>query len=384
MIALRKLRAHRSVAVGAAIALLASGAVSAQGLPKTFAWSAYPTGSSGYAASVAVGNALADDGYKLRVLPAKNDISRMTPLKTKQVQFSSMGVGSYQSQEGVEDFGKKAWGPQPIRLVLMGWGDANNAVVATAKEANIKTAADMRGKRLAWVVGGPALNQNLEAWLAYGGLTWDDVIKVTVPGWGQSLDGLINGTIDAAIASTNTSKLFEVASSPRGLAFFPAPPEEKENWARMSKVAPWFVPHVATAGVGLSKEHPLVGATFGYPVLISYDWQSDEAVYDMVKLLHTHYDKYKDAHAAAAGFAMNLQVFQWIIPYHAGAVRYFKEIGVWKPEDEAHNNRLLERQKVLQEAWKKSGTKDDENLSDWMAARASALEAAGFDPIWRN
>ena len=161
----------RKHAAGAAIlsatlVLAAAGPAQADGLPKTFAWTAYGTTSSGYAVSVAVGNALSEAGYKLRVLPAKNDISRMTPLKNKRVEFSAMGVGSYQAQEGVLDFGKGKWGPQAVRLIMMSWADTNTALVATAKDANIMQASDMKGKRIAWVVGAPALNQNMEACLS--------------------------------------------------------------------------------------------------------------------------------------------------------------------------------------------------------------------------
>ncbi len=377
---------HRKLATITAMALTAALGVAtaqAEGLPKTFAWTAYGTTSSGYAASVAVGNALAEDGYKLRVLPAKNDISRMTPLKNKQVHFSAMGIGSFQAQEGVLDFGKGQWGPQSIRLVMMGWSDTNNALPATAKDANIKKASDLKGKRIAWIVGGPALNQNMEAWLAYGGLTWKDVKQVKVPGWKASIQGIIDGNIDAAIASTNSSMLFQVASSPRGLHFFEAPQSEKDGWARLLKVGPWFVPHVATAGVGLSKGTPHTGATFGYPVMVTYDWQTEGAVYDLVKLMHTRYDKYKDAHAAAAGFAMERQVFKWIMPYHAGAVKYFKEIGVWSDDAEAHNNSVMDRQKVLQATWKKVGG-TAAGYEKWMSERAAALTAAGFDPVWQK
>ena len=365
----------------------ASASAWADGLPKTFAWTAYGTTSAGYAASVAIGNALAEEGHKLRVLPAKNDISRMTPLKNKKVQFSAMGVGSFQAQEGALDFGKGKWGPQSIRLVMMGWGDANTALPATAKDANIMKASDLKGKRIAWIVGGPALNHNMSGWLAYGGLTWDDVVKVKVPGWKQSIQGIIDGNIDAAIASTNSSMLFQLDSSPRGLRFFSAPAEETENWKRLTTVAPWFVPHTATAGVGLSEETPHVGATFGYPVLITYDWMSEQAVYELVKLMHTKYDKYKDGHSAAKGFAMDRQVFKWLMPYHPGAIKYFKEAGVWTDEHQAHTDRLLERQSVLQTTWGKvKGAKSDsgEQYSHWMSERATALKAAGFSPVWDN
>ena len=355
----------------------------AEGLPKTFAWTAYGTKSSGYAASVAIANALAEEGYKLRVLPAKNDISRMTPLRTGKVIASAMGVGSFQAQEGVLDFGKKPWGPQKVQMIMMGWGDQNTALPATAADANIKTAADLKGKRVAWVHGAPALNQNMEAWLAYGGLTWDDVTKVEVPGWGASVQGIIDGQIDAAIGSTNSSMFHQLASSPRGLFFFPAPPEETENWARLNKIAPWFTPHVATAGVGLSADKPHVGATFGYPILIANESTSEQAIYELTKMMHTKYDAYKDGHSAAAGFAMDRQVFQWIIPYHAGAVRYFKEIGVWTDEDEAHNQRLMKRQAILAATWESVGG-NDADYATWMEARAAALKAEGFAPVWEK
>ena len=377
--------ANFSLALGLLIAF--GGVAAAGGLPKTFSWTAYGTTSSGYAVSVAIGNALAEEGYKLRVKPAKNDISRMTPLRAGQVEFSAMGVGSYQAQEGVLEFGKPAWGPQPVRLIMMSWADTNTGLVATAKDAGIRKASDMKGKRVAWVIGAPALNGNMEGWLAFGGLTWDDVHKVQVGGWKASIQGMIDGNIDAAIASTNSSMLHQLAGSPRGLHFFPAPHNDKAAWSRLNGKAPWFAPHVATAGVGLSKDNPLEGASYGYPILIAYESQDAQAVYDLVRLLHTKFDQYKNAHNSAIGFAMERQVFDWSLPYHEGAVRYFKEIGVWKPAHQRNTDMLIKRQKVLAQAWKKAKSMKsggDDYLAFWMKERATALRAAGMDPVWEK
>ncbi|MGZ0190073.1 MAG: TAXI family TRAP transporter solute-binding subunit [Alphaproteobacteria bacterium] len=374
----RHLAASSVFALGAAFVASAV----ADPLPKNISTTAYGTTSAGYAAMVAVGNAIADDGYKLRVLPAKNDVSRMTPLMRGKVEFSAMGVGSFQAQEGVLDFGKKQWGPQPVRLLLMGWSDTNNALPATAKDANIMKSSDLKGKRIAWIVGGPALNQNMQAWLAHGGMTWDDVTKVTVPGWKASIQGIIDGNIDAAIASTNSSMLFQVASSPRGLRFFEAPSSETENWANLRKEAPWLVPHVATSGVGLSDTVKHVGGTFGYPVFMTYARMSDQSAYEMVKLMHDKYGKYKDAHASAKGFAIDRQVFQWILPYHNGAIKHFKEQGKWTAADQAHNDSLLGRQDVLMKTWDASGKGADYKV--WMKARYEALTAAGYDAVWED
>ena len=93
-------------------------------LSPTFGWTAYGTTSAGYAMSIAIGNALAEDGYRLRVIPAKNDVSRLPPLRAGRLNFSAMGIGSYLAQEGVLDFASRRWGPQPVRVLLMAWSDA--------------------------------------------------------------------------------------------------------------------------------------------------------------------------------------------------------------------------------------------------------------------
>ncbi|MFB3107148.1 MAG: hypothetical protein ACE1ZA_19810, partial [Pseudomonadales bacterium] len=67
--------------------------------------------------------------------------------------------------------------------------------------------------------------------------------------------------------------------------------------------------------------------------------------------------------------------------------RYLREIGVWTEENESNNQRLLERQRVLGVAW--SRHKQNEFADDdafrlaWRSSRVVALEAAGFDPVWR-
>ena len=123
-------------------------------LPETLTWTAYDVGSGGYNQAVAIGNALKHRlGINLRVLPGKNDVSRNVPLRDGRVPFSANGVGgSYLAQEGVFEFGASPWGPQPVRSLLLNNGDALLTIV-TAKDADIVTAKDFKGKRVAWVVG---------------------------------------------------------------------------------------------------------------------------------------------------------------------------------------------------------------------------------------
>src|SRR5215207_7221913 len=187
-------------------------------LPETLTWTAYDVGSGGYNQAVAIGNALKNKlQVNLRVLPGKNDVSRTVPLRDGKVPFSANGVGgSYLAQEGVFEFGTRDWGPQPVRSLLVNNSDALLTIV-TAKDADIKTIADLKGKRVAWVVGAPSLNQNITALMGFANLTWNDVKKVEFGGFGQAMDAIASNQVDAAFASTISGNAYKIASSPRGM-----------------------------------------------------------------------------------------------------------------------------------------------------------------------
>ncbi|HET6519173.1 MAG TPA: TAXI family TRAP transporter solute-binding subunit [Geminicoccaceae bacterium] len=355
-------------------------------LPSTVAWTAYDVGSAGYSQAVAIGNALKNRlNVNLRVLPGKNDISRMVPLREDRVHFSAMGLATYFAQEGVFEFAAPDWGPQPIRMLLIS-NPAATLSIGTAKDANIETLRDLKGKRVAWVVGAPALNENISALLTFAGLTWDDVERVEFGGFGAAWEGLVNNQADAAWASTTSGMAYQLESSPRGLHWPPVPHDDEEGWARLREIAPYFYPNNGTVGAGLSEENPHEGASYPYPILIAYEGQDPDLVYNMTKAMVEFFDDYEDGAPGADGWALDRQIWEWVVPFHEGAIRYFQETGAWDDEKQAHNDRLIERQRVLQQAWDDFTAQTDatgeEFQQAWMKARAEALNDAGFDPVW--
>jgi len=356
-------------------------------LPGTMAWTAYGVGSSGYSQSVAIGKAFKENlGVNLRVLPGKNDISRMVPLREGKVHASATGLASYFSQEGVFVFAARDWGPQPVRILLTSIGNTN-LTIGVAGDIGVESIADLKGKRVAWVRGAPALNYNVEAVLGFAGLTWDDVEKVEFSGFGASWEGIVNDQADAAWAITTSGRAVQLESSPRGLVWPPLPHDDEEGWTRLGAKAPYMTQHIASEGAGLSKENPHEGGTYPYPILTVYESQDDDLVYNLTKAMVEQFDSYKDGAPGANGWALENQDFTWAVPYHEAAVEYFKEIGVWSPEAQAHNDRLIERQKVLARAWETytaDAPSDDEAFQDgWMQARAEALSDAGFEPVFK-
>lgn len=382
--------------IAAAALVAAAGPLAAQevNLPDRLAWTAYGTGSAGYNQSVAIGAALQEAvGVNLRVLPGKNDIARTEPLRQGKVQFSANGVGgSFMAQEGVFQFGAENWGPQPVRVLAANNGGTVGLALAVAVEACEKvgkpncegfTYADMKGLRVSWVKGAPALNVNNAAYLAYGGLSWDDVERVEFGGFGDSWKGMIDGSTDAAFASTNSGRAYEAAAGPRGVYWPPVDGSNADAMARMQAIAPFFSPMIATVGATIDGTDGIPTAGYAYPVLMTYAQQDADLAYNMTKAMHMFFDGYKDNAPGINGWALDKQNFQWVAPYHDGAIRYYKEIGKWTDADQAHNDNLIARQAALTEAWEELKAEGPDNWAEaWDAKRREALAAGGFAVVF--
>lgn len=382
--------------LSAAFALLASAATAGGhiSLPKQLAWTAYGTGSAGYNQAVAIGAALQEaTGVNLRVLPGKNDIARTEPLRQGKVQFSATGVGgSFMAQEAVFQFAADNWGPQPVRVLLANNGGTVGLALGVAKEACAKAGkpdcvgfeySDLKGLKVAWVKGSPSLNVNNEAYLAYGGLTWDDVEKVEFGGFGASWEGMQDGSVDAAFASTNSGRTYQQESSPRGLYWPPVDPNNAEGLARMAAVAPFFSPMTATVGATIDGGPGTPTAGYAYPVLVAMVDQDADLVYNMTKAMVELYDGYEGDAPGINGWALDKQNFEWVAPYHDGAIKYYTEIGKWSDAAQAHNDNLIARQGALAAAWAELKA---EGPSDWIAAwdakRRAGLKAGGFEVVF--
>ncbi len=355
-------------------------------LPRVSMWTAYGTGSTYYIQASALGGLLKEHaGSNIRIIPGRNDIARMTPLKSGQADYTMSGVAAYFAQEGVMLFNSQDWGPQPLRVVSANFG--NQAIgLAAAGDAGIETPSDLEGKRVAYVLGGDAMNMTTAAVLAYGGLTWDDVRKVEIGSPIEAIDAVLDGTADVMPGSTGNPLIERLTTSPRGHAWVQLPnetPEEKAKWEQVQQAVPYYQPITATDGNAVSEEEPWYSGGYALPIMATMADQEADEVYALVKFLNEHYDQLNRQAPAAEGWNMESQDFTWIMPYHQGAIRYFEEQGAWTDEHQQHNDELIRRQEVLSEAWQAylaEGGADDFRPEAWSERRAAALKDAGFEP----
>ena len=378
---------RRAAVALAAVALFACGPVSAQTVPKDMAWTAYDSGSSGFNIAAAISEqfkkAYSSD---VRLLPSGNDTGRLSPVKAGRAVISQMGIGTYFAQEGVFEFGAKIWGPQPARLIMSATA-CNGLGLAVARDTGVKEVKDLKGRRVATVVGSPSLTQGMLALLAFADLGEKDVALVPFPSNNAMWKGIINNEADVALSSTISGQSKEADDSPRGILWLPLPVDDKAGWARVQKKAPYFIPVKATCGSGgLSPRSPVAMSGYAYPIFMTYADRPVDTIHAMTKAMIDTYDGYRNGAPGAEGMALSLQNFQWVVPYHDGAIRAFKDKGVWTEAAKKHNDGLVRRQQVMSDAWK---TFDFHRPADekaateaWLKARATALHKAGMDPVF--
>ncbi len=355
-------------------------------LPRQMAWTAYNLGSTGYNQAVAIGAMLRDKyNVTLRVIPGQNDVSRLLPLKSGRVDFTANGVASYFAQEGMFQFANPEWGPQPLRLVMTSNGLSNQGL-AVAADTGITSFAELRGHRVPYVRAAPALNVSMEAYLACGGLTWNDVVRVDFPGYEAKWNGVINGDVDVAFGTTVSGPPFRLEASPRGIRWLAAPHDDEGCWQRLLAIAPYFTKHKASRGAAIDDANLYEAGTYPYPLLTTLATQDKDFVYSLTRVINENYDEFKNSDPGAIGWALESQVFQWVVPYHEGAVSYWREIGVWTDAIDTHNQALIQRQQVLASAWTEitaRGIRDQGQFVEaWQLLRAERLQEAGFDPVW--
>ena len=373
-----------SIAAGTALAMTSAVMAADDGvtLPKTITLTSYDVGGTAYNQAIAVGKALQDAyGVSLRVIGTANDQAKLAPVRDGRMPFSLAGSDVFFAFEGVKAYASPEWGPQRLRAVNLA-GAENCLSYAVAADAGIKNMADFKGKRIPWVVASGALQANAVAMLAFGGLTLDDVILVEMPSYSASFDAFINDQVDAMTTITTGGIIEKAVASARGVEWITYDHDDQEAWDRMRAINPHFSKRVATLAAG-GLDEPLECIGVPYPDLITYSEDDDDGlVYNFTKALDLQVDTFSKADPGTAGYAAEKQMFEWTVPYHPAAVKYYKEAGVWTDALQAHTDNLYARRDILAEAWTQmDGKSGDGFAEEWMKIRADALEAAG-QPVY--
>lgn len=194
-------------------------------------------------------------------------------------------------------------------------------------DSGITSIADLKGKRLpagfAQAVTGETL---IGAMLAGGGLTYDDVEKVTVSNFTSMAESFVAGDLDAMIHVIGTPRDEQVSKDVGGLVPLPLPADPAVD-AAIKSVLPVASTYDLQPAANLTTvTAPIKVLQYDYFIYTSAS-ESDANVEALLKSLAGGKDTMVQSVAGLAWFepdAMNVDIG---IPYHPAAVAWFKANG---------------------------------------------------------
>jgi TRAP transporter TAXI family solute receptor len=306
-------------------AALLSGSAAAQ----TYGLATLPPGALMHALSSVIGKTVQDHSkLQMRVQGYGGDASVLDAVANKSSDFFALDVT--ESADAYNGRGNWAGKKRPgLRTAITLYGF--QVALYVRKDSAMHAIADVKGKRLpsGWAQQ-TGVNQLMAATLAAGGLTTKDVQNFPVVNVVRAADDFKAGKLDVFFFAVGAPKVAEVAASVNGLRMLPYE-NRPEVVKRMQAVRPEYyltelkpAPHI----VGLDK--PAWVHTFDFIIGVG-EHVPAEAVYEFVKAVHGNKADLVGGHPSFNRFdPADAGKLQPTLPHHPGAVRFFKEAGIWR------------------------------------------------------
>jgi TRAP transporter TAXI family solute receptor len=221
----------------------------------------------------------------------------------------------------------------PIRAVMT--LAPNVALFVTPADSGIETIADLRGKRVSVGPAGAGFEMFVGPLLGVHGLSYDDFKPLNATQSG-AVDLLSDGSADAAFlgGAVPTASITQAATS-MDLRLIPF---DGEAMAMAVQEYPFFAPATIPAGTYRGQEEDYHGLNVGSMHLITSEDASEELVYAFTKAIYEHRDAVVERHPAGKAIRPEVVVRNTGTPFHPGAERFYREIGIWPRADEAADN----------------------------------------------
>ena len=225
-----------------------------------------------------------------------------------------------------------------LRALMMGT-DLNTGMLVR-KDSKYQTTADLKGSRIAWgfkAHAGAALAAYTNA--ALMGFTAKDFQPVEIPGPAEAVRGLAEGRLDAACVAVGMGAIAE-ADAQVGVRFLDA----SKDPANL-KVAQGMMPggRVVTLKGGSSPGIVKDTEVWGYPtVLLVQSNMPDNVAYTLVKTWWENHEKLGPLSPSLKNWKPDIFVSKTAtVPYHPGAIAFYKEKGVWSAEMDQNQQVLM-------------------------------------------
>ena len=308
-------------------------AVAGNDLPRTAAIATNPAGTGAHAlASGLAATASKATSVTVKVQPYNGPNAWMPLLESGELEFGVLNIlDSQMAATGTGNY-KKAY---PMLRVVAGGVFPFTGSVMVRDKSEIKQLSDLKGKRMAWDYGGHAVTQTwLQAIMEVGGLKPTDVSQFRVSTVNDAIRALVDGRVDATFSGIGTGTN-EEANAQEPIRFLPIQNVEAANkiLGRYGGAAVKAIPAAGIRGdinvigyalhiVGSSKVNERTVTT------VAKAWWDNLAE---MQTIHPLFKQWQKEHQAITNFT---------IPYHPGAVKFYKDMGVWTAKHDARTKEI--------------------------------------------
>ena len=310
----------------------------APALPKAVALGTSSIGSTFYVIAVGMADIISKHTRMSATAEAVGGSdANMRAIKLGKVHLAIANTfSSSNAFRGVKQFA--AEGKIPIRLLAMGQPSLRQTVARVA--SRIKTVPDLKGKKL--VAKRKALAELelvADAMLEAYGISKKEVRYIATAKSKEAVDALITGTVHAAVLPGGIPTGFIIKLFERIDARYVDIPADKMD-VILKTLGPAFHTEVIPAGTYRGQDKEVIAPSLSASLVVAKDL-STEAVYEMAKALAEHYGDLKLVHKAAKHWTVKNSLKNFHIPFHPGAVKYFKETGAWTSQHEKKQQGLI-------------------------------------------
>lgn len=282
-------------------------------------------GTSGtyYVVAAAMAQAINKVSDKITIVaqPTKGSIENINLVNSGAIQMGmSNADGVYWSSTGTGMYAKS--GALNLKAVMSMYMSAGHLV--TKAESNIKTIADLKGKKVCLGPPGQTVVEMSKAFLLAYGIDPLKDIKPFYLAIDEGLDKLKDGEIDATfwVAGVPTAGLINAAST-ANIRFVEV---SDAVLAKISEESPYYARYTIPANTYKGQTAPVQTLKIMTELFASSKVPED-VVYEFVKLAVELQPQYVSSHVVIK--EINAQTAASIVsPLHPGALKYYKEKGL--------------------------------------------------------
>lgn len=227
----------------------------------------------------------------------------------------------------------------PIYLLCSGIPALNGVLVS--ERSGIKRGTDLKGKTVIGTYTGSAgITRLMRAALANFGLKSTDVKTINVPGVEAGVRAIMEGRADATFAAIGMSVTAELDAE-KGARFL-SNDQSPEAVQRMQEHYPCYLVRVTPGPGMIGIKEPTYLMSFDF-YLVGSEKLSGDVAYAIIKTLWEYDKELAPIHVRLKDWTRDRYVTtKATIPYHPGAIKFYKEIGAWGTEMENLQKQLLE------------------------------------------